>query len=105
MGKITSIVGLVLIVAAGVLAAVSTNYQDQIKAKQKICSQYINSAKEALKKGDKDKASEFANKAFKVDPNNKALYELLKEIHGASEAKTASKKPAPKKTISIDLGC
>ena len=94
MGKITSIVGLVLIVAAGVLASVSVSYEDQIKANKELCAKYVKSAKEALSKGDKKAAAKFAKKAFKVDPDNKALYALLQEINGAS-ATPATKSEIP----------
>jgi Tfp pilus assembly protein PilF len=107
MSKIVSIVGLGLIVAAGALTALSINYEKQVEAKKVICQKYIANAKEALKSGDKEKALTFIDKAFKVDPQNKALFEVLKEINGAtaSSKATEEKKPAPKKKISIDLGC
>ena len=95
MGKITSIVGLVLIVAAGILASVSTNYEDQIKANKELCTKYISNAKDALKSGDKKAAKKFAKKAFKLDPDNKELYTLLQEINGATISK---KSAAPVKT-------
>ena len=107
MGKITSIVGLVLIVAAGILASVSTTYEDQIKAKQELSSKYIKSAKEALSKGDKKAALKFVKMAFKADPDNKQVFKLLQEINGASavakpasvskKAESKTEAPAPKK--------
>jgi len=107
MSKIISIVGLGLIVAAGALTVASTNYETQVKANKELCKTYITNAKEALKSGDKDKAQSFADKAFKVDPENKALFEVLKEINGATKdtSSNSENKPAPKKKISIDLGC
>jgi len=109
MSKIISIVGLGLIVAAGALTVASTNYETQLNANKELCKTYITNAKEALKSGDKDKANEFVSKAFKVDPQNRALFEVLKEINGDSDKgnSTSEKesKPAAKKTISIDLGC
>lgn len=104
MSKIVSVVGLSLIVAAGALAVVSTNYETQVNANKKLCTTYIANAKDALKSGDKDKANSFLDKAFKVDPKNKALFEVAKEINGAT-APAGGDKPAPKKKISIDLGC
>jgi len=94
MGKITSIVGLVLIVAAGVLASVSTTYEDQIKAKKELCKKYIKNATEALEQGDKKSALKFVKMALKTDPDNKVIYTLLQKINGggASTAPTASKK-------------
>ena len=91
MGKITSMVGLVLIVAAGILASVSTNYEDQIKAKKTLCAKYIKNASEALNKGDKKSALKFAKMAFKVDPDNKQVFKILQEINGANAAKPAVK--------------
>ena len=94
MGKITSIVGLVLIVSAGVLASVSTSYEEQVKANKQISEKYIKSAKEALSKGDKKAATKFIKMAFKADPDNKQVFKLLQEIGGA----TAAVKPIAKPT-------
>ena len=91
MGKITSIVGLVLIVAAGVLASVSVSYEDQIKANKELCTKYIKSAKEALSKGDKKAAAKFAKMAFKVDPDNKQVFKLIQEINGSDTTKPVAK--------------
>ena len=92
MGKITSIVGLVLIVAAGLLASFSTNYETQIKANKELCAKYIKSAKDALNSGDKKSALKFVKKAFKVDANNKELYALLQDINGV---KAPAQKASP----------
>jgi len=106
MSKIVSAVGLGLIVAAGALAAISTNYETQVEANKKLCATYITNAKDALKSGDKDKANSFLDKAFKLDPKNKTLFEVAKEINGATVAQPATgEKPKAKKKISIDLGC
>jgi Tfp pilus assembly protein PilF len=97
MGKITSVVGLVLIVAAGLLASFSTNYETQIEANKKLCAKYLKSAKDALSSGDKKSASKFAKKAFKLDPDNKELYALLQEINGASNQKSVAQPQEAKK--------
>ncbi len=80
MGKITSIIGLVLIVAAGIVASVSTSYQKQLENKKELCKKYINSAKEALKKQNYGDAKKFIQNALKVDPQNKAAIKTLMEI-------------------------
>jgi Tfp pilus assembly protein PilF len=107
MSKIVSIVGLGLIVAAGALTVASTNYETQQKANKELCKTYITNAKEALKSGDKDKANNFAKKAFKVDSQNNAIFELLKEINGANKETSSqnSEKPKPKRRAMPDLGC
>jgi len=97
MGKITSIVGLVLIVAAGILAAVSTNYETQLKANKVLSEKYIKNAKEALTKGDKKAATKFLKMAFKADPDNKQVFKLLQEISGATTATKATTKTEDKK--------
>ncbi len=111
MNKITSIIGLVLISAAGIIAALSTNYEDVIKAKKELSSKYINKAQVELDNKNYGKAENFAKLAIKADPNNKDAFELIKNITKASlpiATTQESKKeeaPKPKKKISIDLGC
>jgi Tfp pilus assembly protein PilF len=109
MSKITSIIGLVLISAAGIIVALSTSYADVIKAKKELSSKYINKAKTELENKNYGKAEEFAKLAIKADPENKQAYEVIVDITKATVApvaKTEEKKEAPKpKKISIDLGC
>jgi len=88
MGKITSIVGLVLIVSAGILASVSINYESQIKTKKELSSKYIQNAKEALSRGDKKSATKFIKMALKIDPNNKQIFKLIQELSGVTNTAT-----------------
>ena len=109
MNKIVSAVGLMLIVAAGVLVALSTSHEDILKANQELCAKYTKNAKEALKSGDIKKAKKFAKMAIKVDPDNKLAYKTYEEVilsqcqsraTPASTTKEESKNsqtPAPKK--------
>ncbi len=109
MGKITSIIGLVLISAAGIIAALSTNYQDVIKAKKELCKGYISKAQSALDNKNYGDAEKFAKLAMKADPENKAVYDVLADITKATVAPASASAPKtapkPKKKISIDLGC
>jgi len=118
MGKITSIVGLVLIVAAGLVASISTNYEDRIKTNKELCEKYTKNAKEALKSGDTKKAVKFAKMAIKVDPTNKAGYKALEEIYKlqckgqvVTNTKQSGKeslpanKPQPQEAEEEELGC
>ena len=121
MGKITSIVGLVLILAAGVLASLSTSYEDRLKVKEELCAKYTKNAKEALKKGDLKAAVKFAKLAIKTDPENKSGYKVLEEIYKSqcssnapapansavkgSETKKAPAKPKEEEAEEEELGC
>ena len=116
MGKITSIIGLVLIVAAGIIASVSTSYQKQLENKKELCKKYINSAKEALKKQNYGDAKKFIQNALKVDPQNKVAIKTLIEISLAQNppsqnaalksAPTTPQKATPSSEESKDeLGC
>ncbi len=91
MKSVTSIVGIVLILAAGVLAAVSTGHQDVIKANKELCAKYTKDAKAALAQKDFNKAWKFAKLAIKVDPENKLGYNVIKEI---ADAQCSGKVPA-----------
>jgi len=102
MGKITSIVGLVLIVAAGVLASVSISYEDQIKAKKELSAKYIKNAKEALSKGDKKAATKFVKMAFKADPDNKEVFKLLQQISSGSASTAQAPAPTAKEAPKTD---
>lgn len=90
MGKITSIIGLVLIVAAGIVASVSTSYEKELENKKKLCKKYVNSAKEALKKQNYGDAKKFIQNALKVDPQNKAAIKTLMEISLAQNPVSAA---------------
>jgi len=114
MGKITSIIGLVLISAAGIIAALSTNYEDIIKAKKELSAKYINKATTELESKNYGKAENFAKLAIKADPENKKAYELITKITKATiapaaasqEAKEPKKEaPKPKRRAMPDLGC
>ena len=113
MGKIISIVGLVLIISAGVLASVSVGYEEQLKAKEEISMKYVNSAKEALESGDKKKALKFIKMALKAYPDNKEVYKLLEEIYAANskafvpskKEATQQQKPAAAEEEEEELGC
>ena len=117
MNKITSIVGIVLIVAAGVLAAVSSTKEDIIKSKKELCAKYTKNAEAALAQKDFDKAYKFAQLAIKVDPENKLGFKVLKKIADAqcsgkvpanttnnqAQEKKAPAKPAP--AAEEEMGC
>ena len=116
MSKIISIVGLVLIVAAGLLASVSTSKEDILKSKKALCAKYTASAEEALKNKEFDKAIKFAKEAIQVDPSNKSGYKVLEKIYTAQCSGTVpaatnntnnskAAKPAPKKDEEEELGC
>jgi len=106
MGKIISIVGLILIVSAGVLASISTSYEAQLKAKEQIAQKYIINAKEALKSGDKQKALKFIKMAIKVYPDNKEAFKLLEEIYASNnKTSTSTNKPAASQEEEEELGC
>ena len=91
MSKITSIVGMLLIIAAGVLAAVSSTKEDVIKSKKEISSKYLKNAEAALAQKDINKAFKFVKLALKADPDNKAVFKVLQKI---SDAKCANAAPA-----------
>ncbi|NPA27818.1 MAG: hypothetical protein GXN91_02035 [Epsilonproteobacteria bacterium] len=92
MGRVISIVGLILIISAGVLAAVSVDYETQLKKQQEISFKYIKNAKEALEKGDKQQAIKFIKMAIKSYPDNKEAYKLLEQIY-KSESSVKETKP------------
>jgi len=116
MNKVTSIVGIVLIVAAGILAAVSSTKEDVIKSKKELCAKYTKNAEAALAQKDFTKAFKFAKLAIKVDPENKSGYKVFSKIADAqcsgkvptnttakpAEGKAAAK-PAP--AAAEDMGC
>jgi len=93
MSKIISIVGIVLITAAGILTAVSANKENVLKSKKILCAKYTKNAQEALKTKDFDKAFKFAKLAIKVDPENKSGYKVMAQI---SDAKCAGNVPVAK---------
>lgn len=116
MSKIVSIVGIVLIVAAGVLAAVSTKQEDVIKAKKTLCAKYIANAEDALTAKDFSKAKKFATLAIKADPENSSAYALVTKIAQAqsggstqtTQAPATTAQPAKKAAPAADdasLGC
>ncbi len=109
MNKITSIVGLVLITAAGIIVALTSNYADIIKGKKELCKSYITKAQSALDNKNYGDAQKFAKEAIKADPENRAAYDLIAEITKATVAPASATEkkeaPKPKKKISIDLGC
>jgi len=94
MSKIISIVGIVLIIAAGVLAAVSSTKEDVIKSKKELCTKYTKDAEAALAQKDFEKAMKFAKLAIKVDPENKSAYKVLTKI---ADAKCSGTVPAAQK--------
>ncbi len=91
MSKITSAVGIVLIAAAGVVAAVSTSHEDIIKAKKTLYAKYTKDAETALAQKDFDKALKFAKLAIQKDPKNKLGYKILTKI---ADAKCTGNTPA-----------
>ncbi len=114
MNKIISIVGIVLIVAAGVLAAVSSTKEDVLKSKKELCAKYTKDAEAALAQKDFTKAMKFAKLAIKVDPENKSGYKVLTKIADAQcsgKVPTNTAAPAGKKPAKSDaeeeeeLGC
>jgi Tfp pilus assembly protein PilF len=119
MGKIISIVGLALIVAAGLLASVATTQEDIIKANKELCAKYTANAESALKNKDFAKALKFAKQAIKVDPDNKSGYKMLEKIAAAQFAPAAATKsgtsatpaaktpgkPTPAPASEEELGC
>jgi len=111
MGKITSIIGLVLIAAAGIIAALSTSYEDVIKGKKELSSTYITKAETELENKNYGKAEEFAKQAIQADPSNKKAYEVIVAITKATVAPVVAKSeekkeaPKPKRRAMPDLGC
>ena len=115
MSKIISVVGIVLVVAAGALTAVSASKEDVIKSKKSLCAKYTKDAEAALASKDFAKATKFAKLAIKVDPENKSGYAALSKIadaqctgnapttNGNTPAKAPAKKPAP--AADEDMGC
>jgi len=95
MSKIVSLVGIVLITAAGVLTALSANKEDVLKAKKELCAKYTKNAELALQSKDFDKAFKFAKLAIKVDPENKSGYKVLAKI---TDAKCQGNAPASTNT-------
>ena len=91
MSKIISGVGIVLIIAAGALTAVSASKEDVIKSKKRLCAKYTKDAEAALAKKDFDKATKFAKLAIKVDPENRSGYAVLTKI---ADAQCTGKVPA-----------
>ncbi len=113
MNKIISIVGIVLIVAAGVLAAVSSTKEDVLKSKKELCAKYTKDAEAALAQKDFTRAMKFAKLAIKVDPENKSGYQVLTKIADAqcsgkvptnTTAAPAGKKPV-KPAAEEEMGC
>lgn len=90
MSKITSIVGMLLIIAAGALAAFSSTKEDVIKSKKEISTKYLKDAEAALAQKDVNKAFKFVKLALKADPDNKAVFKVLQKI---SDAKCANAAP------------
>jgi|AAUQ01.1.fsa_nt_gi Tfp pilus assembly protein PilF len=119
MGRVISIVGLILIISAGVLTAVSVTYEEQLNAKREIVSKYLKNAEEALKSGDKKEAIKFVKKAIKVDPDSKEPFKFLDKIYQTTAVSTAQKaesttatpvksepqKPQASEEEEEDLGC
>jgi len=91
MSKIVSVVGIVLITAAGVLTALSANKEDVLKSKKILCEKYTKDAELALQSKDFNKALKFAKLAIKVDPENKSGYKILAKI---TDAKCQGNAPA-----------
>lgn len=94
MSKIISIVGIVLIVAAGLLAAVSTKQEGVLKAKKTLCAKYTKSAEDALAKSDYQGAQKFAKLAIKADPENHSGYTMVAKIAQAQSGGSSAKAPA-----------
>ncbi|HGZ70956.1 MAG TPA: hypothetical protein ENK74_06110 [Nitratifractor sp.] len=118
MSKTVSIVGLLLIVAAGLLASVATNQEDILKANKALCAKYTANAQTALTSKDFAKATKFAKQAIKVDPDNKSGYKMLEKIAAAQFTPAAAKsgatatpaaktpgKPAAAAAEEEELGC
>jgi len=95
MSKIISVVGIVLITAAGVLTAVSASKEDIIKSKKALCAKYTKDADVALASKDFKKAIKLAKLAIKVDPDNKAGFKILDKIN---VAKCSASAPAKSET-------
>jgi len=95
MNKIISVVGIVLIVAAGLVASLSASKEDILKSKKIICEKYVKNAQQALKSGDFKSALKFAKLAIKADPENKAGFKILAQI---ADAKCKASMPAAAKT-------
>ena len=95
MNKIISVVGIVLIVAAGLVASLSASKEDILKSKKIICEKYVKNAQQALKSGDFKSALKFAKLAIKADPENKAGFKVLTQI---ADAKCKASMPAVTKT-------
>ncbi len=91
MGRVISIVGLILIISAGVLTAVSVTYEEQLNAKREIVSKYLKNAEEALKSGDKKEAIKFVKKAIKVDPDSKEPFKFLDKIYQLQQSQQLKK--------------
>ena len=115
MSKIVSVVGIVLIIAAGALTAVSASKEDLLKSKKELCAKYTKNAEAALAQKDFEKATKFAKLAIKVDPENKIGYATLTKIAeakcsgnapAANSATTATKaKPKAAAAQEEELGC
>ena len=116
MSKIVSGVGIVLIVAAGALTAVSASKEDVIKSKKRLCAKYTKDAEAALAQKDFDKATKFAKLAIKVDPENRSGYAVLTKIADAqcsgkvpaatsSTGKATKAKPKAAAAEEEELGC
>lgn len=94
MNKGISVIGLILIAAAGVLTALSLSHEDVLKANKELCAKYTKDAQSALANNDIDKAFKFAKLAIKVDPGNKSGYKVLAQI---TDAKCKASMPAAAK--------
>ena len=124
MSKLTSAVGIVLIAAAGAVAALSSSHEDVLKANKTLCEKYTKNAETALSSKDYKGATKFAKLAIKVDPSNKSGYKVLTKISDAqcsgnvpaasnatpakgatapAKGATPAKKPAPEEEE--EMGC
>ena len=90
MSKLTSAVGILLIAAAGAVAALSSSHEDVLKANKTLCAKYTKNAESALASKDYKGATKFAKLAIKVDPSNKSGYKVLTKISDAQHAGTTA---------------
>ena len=95
MSKLTSAVGVVLIAAAGALAALSSSHEDVLNANKTLCEKYTKNAESALASKDYKGAIKFAKLAIKSDPSNKSGYKVLTKI---SNAQCSGNTPAASST-------
>ncbi len=115
--RISTIVGLVLFLAAVVLVVLSTS-QEEYGAKQTAMVQkYIDNANQALDEGDTTSAVKFVKMAIVVDPKSKEAfktYEKAMELKykpasdGMVESPAMEESPAQKEEAfeaAPDMGC